>query len=182
VDKKLTVKQKLFCDEYLKTINGKQSAISAGYSKNAAESQASTLLTYPKVKAYLKKRMDARSARTEITQDMVIRRWGLIAFANIKDFIVWDSKGVVRMKGSDELTRDQAASISEIIQVSTKDGISFRFKMKDDQKALDAIAKHLGMFMDRGLDPQDPLVTPEQINRVEREAKDRLATIKERVH
>jgi len=145
----LTIKQKRFCDEYLKDLNGTQSAIRAGYSKNTAESQASTLLRNPKVAEYIRKRMDERAERTEVTQDQVLRRWAQIGLANIKDYITWDSNGIVQMKSSDDLTHDQTAAISEIIQVTSDKGNTFRFKMKDDQKATDSIAKHLGMLNDK---------------------------------
>ncbi len=52
----LTPQQKLFCDKYVANkFNGKQAAISAGYSKNGAEVNASKLLTYNKVKDYIAK-------------------------------------------------------------------------------------------------------------------------------
>ncbi len=146
---KLTAKQILFCDEYLIKFNATKAAIKAGYSKKTAEQQGYRLLTKVQIQIYIKKRMDARSERTQITQDMVLKRWAQIGFANIKDFIVWDVNGIVRMKSSEELTHDQTAAILEVIQVSSDKGNTFRFKMKDDQKATDSIAKHLGMFIEK---------------------------------
>lgn len=46
---KLTEQQRIFCREYVKTGNGKQSAIKAGYSKKTAEITGSKLLRNPKV-------------------------------------------------------------------------------------------------------------------------------------
>jgi phage terminase small subunit len=48
-NRKLTEQQKVFCREYVKTGNGKQSAIKAGYSKKTAEITGSKLLRNPKV-------------------------------------------------------------------------------------------------------------------------------------
>jgi len=48
----LTVRQKKFVEEYLRTGIGKQAAIAAGYSKRSAEQQASRLLSMPEVQAY----------------------------------------------------------------------------------------------------------------------------------
>lgn len=45
----LNERQKKFCREYIKTGNGKQSAIKAGYAKHTAEVTASQLLRNPKV-------------------------------------------------------------------------------------------------------------------------------------
>ena len=51
--KKLLSKQELFCQEYIKDLNGKQSAIRANYSPNTAEVQACRLLSNVKVQAKL---------------------------------------------------------------------------------------------------------------------------------
>ena len=58
----LNKRQRKFCDEYLRTMNAKQSAISAGYSPKTAETQGSTLLCNQKVKAYLKLRLEELSS------------------------------------------------------------------------------------------------------------------------
>lgn len=55
--KKLTIKQKKFADEYIKTGNVYQSAINAGYSENYAKSDACKILEKPSVKAYIDERM-----------------------------------------------------------------------------------------------------------------------------
>lgn len=55
---KLTVKQKKFADEYIKTGNATQSAISAGYSKNTAKSIGQENLTKPDVKQYIDTQME----------------------------------------------------------------------------------------------------------------------------
>lgn len=51
------MKQKLFCDWYIKLANGTQAAIRAGYSEKTAYSIASENLMKPEVKAYIKERM-----------------------------------------------------------------------------------------------------------------------------
>ncbi len=55
--KKLTIKQKKFADEYIKTGNATQSAINAGYSKKTARFTGAENLTKPNIKAYLDERM-----------------------------------------------------------------------------------------------------------------------------
>jgi phage terminase small subunit len=54
---KLTLKQKLFCDWYIKLANGTQAAIRAGYSEKTAQEIASENLSKPMIRAYIKKRM-----------------------------------------------------------------------------------------------------------------------------
>ncbi|MDU5912842.1 MAG: terminase small subunit [Anaerococcus vaginalis] len=55
--KKLTIKQKKFADEYIKTGNATQSAINAGYSKKYANTNANKLLQNTTIKAYIDERM-----------------------------------------------------------------------------------------------------------------------------
>lgn len=81
----LTAKQKRFVDEYLIELNAtKAYKIAYPNIKNdeTAKAAASRLLTNVNVKAYLDERIKARQERTEITQDMVLRRWWDIATAN----------------------------------------------------------------------------------------------------
>ncbi|WP_417070810.1 terminase small subunit [Niveibacterium terrae] len=80
--KSLTPKQSRFVDEYLVDLNGKQAAIRSGYSARTAEVQASKLLRNPKVQRAISARMESREQRTEITQDMVLRRYWDIATAD----------------------------------------------------------------------------------------------------
>lgn len=78
----LTAKQSRFVDEYLIDLNATQAAVRAGYSKKTAEWIGPQLLTKTHVAAAVTERMKKREARTEITQDMVLRRYWAIATAN----------------------------------------------------------------------------------------------------
>lgn len=54
----LTVKQKKWADEYIKTGNATQSAINAGYSKKTAKQIGTENLAKPVLKAYIAKQLD----------------------------------------------------------------------------------------------------------------------------
>ena len=58
---KLTQKQKLFADEYIKSGNATQSAIKAGYATKSAQRMGSENLSKPVIKAYI----DAKMAEIE---------------------------------------------------------------------------------------------------------------------
>lgn len=58
---KLTVKQKLFADEYIKSGNATQSAIKAGYAPKAAYRTGAENLRKPQIKSYI----DAKMAEIE---------------------------------------------------------------------------------------------------------------------
>ena len=62
----LTMKQRMFCDEYLVDMNGTQAAIRAGYSVGCATSQASKMLSMPKLQKYL----ETKRRKLEIKTDM----------------------------------------------------------------------------------------------------------------
>ena len=93
-NRKLTEQQKVFCREYVKTGNGKQSAIKAKYSKKTAEITASKLLRNPKVGQEIdrlsKKReekaiADAADVMTFLTKVMngeILDQFGLDASLN----------------------------------------------------------------------------------------------------
>ena len=54
---KLTIKQKRFADEYIISTNATQSAITAGYSKKYANTNASKLLQNTTIKSYIDERL-----------------------------------------------------------------------------------------------------------------------------
>ena len=61
MERKLTAKQRLFCDEYIKSGNAKDAAIKAGYSSRTAKSIGHENLTKPDLKSYI----DAKMAEIE---------------------------------------------------------------------------------------------------------------------
>jgi phage terminase small subunit len=83
----LSAKALLFCQEYLIDLNATQAAIRAGYSKKSAGSIGEENLKKPEIQAEIKRQMDARSERTEITQDMVLQRWWKLATADARKLI-----------------------------------------------------------------------------------------------
>ena len=141
-------KQKLFVQEYLKDLNGKQAAIRAGYSEKSAEVQASQLLSLPKVAQAVKSAMDKRAQKTEVTQERIINELKRIAFSGMKNVARWGPSGV-DMKGSEELSEDDAASVQEVSETTNQHGGSLKIKQYDKVRALELLGKHLGMFTDR---------------------------------
>jgi phage terminase small subunit len=89
----LTARQKLFALEYPIDLNGTQAAIRAGYSARTAEAAASRLLRNVKVGAEIRRVMDERGKRLEISADNVLRELAKLAFSNIDDFLVIHEDG-----------------------------------------------------------------------------------------
>lgn len=69
----MTEKQKRFCDEYLVSLNAKQAAIKAGYSKKTAKQIGLENLTKPTVKKYIDERMAAKEAELIADQNEVLK-------------------------------------------------------------------------------------------------------------
>ena len=61
MERKLTAKQRLFCDEYIKSGNAKDAALKAGYSPKTAYSIGNENLNKPELKSYI----DAKMAEIE---------------------------------------------------------------------------------------------------------------------
>lgn len=156
----LTAKQQRFVDEYLIDLNATQAAIRAGYSKKTARQIADQNLSKLDIKAELEKRMQSRSARTEITQDMVLRELAKIGFSDIRKVVRWGETQVRMVDGEEGEAEDMvpyhglalidstdvddatAAAIAEVSQ--GRDGL--KVKLHDKKGALVDIGRHLGMF------------------------------------
>lgn len=162
----LTSKQKAFCEEYLIDMNATQAAIRAGYSEDTAYSIGQENLKKPEIQIEINRLRGARSKRTEITADRVLKELALLGYSNIKDYLdivekdivigkEKDEEGneipiirkckVVEVKATDEMDPKAVRAISEIKQ--TKYGITV--KLYDKPKALENIGRHLGMWKDK---------------------------------
>jgi len=71
---KLTPKQELFCQEYIKDLNGKQAAIRAKYAPNSAEVQASRMLINVKVQARIAELQAVALKANKIDAQWVLRQ------------------------------------------------------------------------------------------------------------
>lgn len=141
----LTAKQRRFVEEYLVDLNATQAAVRAGYSKKTARQVGAENLTKPVIRAAIDEAQKARSERTGITATKVLQEYAHIAFADIRRVVKWEGN-TLTLKDSRELSEADAAAISEVSQSSNGD---MRVKFHSKSSALDSIAKHLGMFIER---------------------------------
>ena len=75
----------------------------------------------------------------------MLQEYARIAFADLRRFADWGPDGLV-LKTPEALSDADAAAISEITTAGAGSG-SYRVKLYDKKAALDAIARHLGMFV-----------------------------------
>jgi phage terminase small subunit len=145
----LTGKQQRFCDEYLIDFNGTRAAIAAGYSENTAAEIASENLTKPNIRTYLSTRQKELREVTGINQERVLNEFAKVAFSNLQDYF---KDG--RLIDIDKLPRDAAAALSSVKAYEEKiEGVTVGYtkeiKTYDKIKALEGLARHLGLFNDK---------------------------------
>jgi phage terminase small subunit len=83
----LTPKQQRFVDEYLVDLNATQAAIRAGYNAKTAQVQSSRLLSNVMVGAAISAAQAARSERTQVTADEVLKRLWSMATADANELV-----------------------------------------------------------------------------------------------
>ena len=145
MSKLLTPKQEKFCQEYIVDLNGTQAAIRAGYSHKTAYSMAGKLLKKPEIKAKLAQSRQEQESRTIIDADWAIQRYGEIANFKIDDILSFDGRQVT-FKPMSEWTPDTKGAVSSI--KLDRNGNVVEIKTHSKLAALDALAKHVGLFGD----------------------------------
>jgi phage terminase small subunit len=73
-EKKLTIKQDKFVQEYIKHGNGTKAAVDAGYSAKTAYAIASENLNKPEIKQEVIRYQTAAAAKVNLTQEYVLRK------------------------------------------------------------------------------------------------------------
>ncbi|MER2061396.1 MAG: terminase small subunit [Aerococcus urinaeequi] len=141
----LSAKMKLFCKEYMIDLNATQAAVRAGYSPKSAREIGNENLKKPAVMEYLKKMMDKRATKLEITAERVLQEYARIGFSQITDFVhvqtVGEEQKVV-VKDTKDLSLEQIAALASIEQGE----FGIKVKLHEKIRALDAMSKHLGVF------------------------------------
>ena len=154
----------LFAQEYVVDLNATRAAVRAGYTAKNAAVTASKLLRNVNVEYWIAEAQELKARRRDITNDRVLEEMRRLAFAQTTDMVTLKD-GFVVIKDTTSLTTEQKSAISQIRQ--KKDG-EIEVKFYDKQKALDSLAKYLGIFSDKNTG-QNPGVQP-QINIVFGEA------------
>jgi len=156
---RLGVRQRRFVEEYLVDMSPVRAAERAGYAPDRAARTASRLLRSPAVLEAVEQAMRRRAARIEVTQDLVVRELAAVGFSVMTDLCHWSDEGV-RLRDSTDLTRAQAAAVAEVRESSTARGGrpargeqtdgpvrgGVQVKLHSKLKALEMLARHLGMF------------------------------------
>lgn len=167
-ERKLNDRQRRFVEEYLIDANASQAAVRAGFSEKESGSAGARLLRHRVVGAAVRKAMVDRSERLRITADRVLREYARIAFADIRTFA---GQGTASLTDVANLSDDDAAAVVELTGSSEK---GLKVKLHDKKKALDALARHLGLFKKGPENTESPSAAAERIRELIRARHARL--------
>lgn len=147
---KLSAKEELFCQYYIKTLNKAEAARKARYSTRSAKEIGYMLFT----KVHIKERID--ELRAEIREKLgiddhsVIAELAELSFWNIKDFITKSNE----IKDLSKITKEKLKPVAGIkstktvtkVGLETITSITTELKMVDKGARLIDLGRHLGIF------------------------------------
>jgi phage terminase small subunit len=142
VSQALTPQQQLFVAEYLHDLHGRRAAMRAGYAEPSAHVAASRLLSRPEIRKAIQ---DAIEARFSITKLSILEELSAIAFHDAGDYFSWTEHGVT-VRPSDQLTPWQTKAIASVRQTNGRRGPRIEVQLVDKLKALELLARILGLF------------------------------------
>lgn len=129
-----------FAREFVVDHNGKQAAIRAGYSERSAESQASRLLRYAKVRQIIKKLEAKTNKGLDLQVDRIKLEVARVAYFNVKN--AFDERG--NPIPIHQMPDDVAAGIA-VLKFDPKGRIR-EIRGWDKNSGLVSAMKHTGMF------------------------------------
>jgi len=152
----LTAKQRRFCEEYIKDLDGKNAAIRAGYSQRTAEQIAYQLMQKPHVLGYITELQAERSKRTKVDSDYVLNRLAEIDQMDFID-IMNDDMSLKPVSQWPKIWRQYLSSfeLAELFEGRGDEramiGVLKKIKWPDKVRNLELLGKHvaIGAFKDR---------------------------------
>lgn len=147
--------EEVFAREFYKSGNAVQSAVSAGWSYATAVSRAHELRERVGIQNKIREMEQKAKENFDLSEEKIVRELMKVGFSNIKDFMDYGSTGEIIFTPLNELSRDQAAAISEVSNSKKFDkdgkelGVDVRLKMNDKLKALEMLGRKIGMFNDK---------------------------------
>jgi phage terminase small subunit len=148
------VRQKYFSEYYVATLNGAEAARQAGYSIKGAKEQASLLLTYTNVAAYIAHLKAERSKKIGVSAEEILEQLNTFRKANINDYVEIVKSTYVNDKGKEvpckklefkafeDLTEEQKSCI-ESVKMGAH-GIELKLHGKD--WTIEKINKHIDFY------------------------------------
>jgi len=146
---KLKGKQKAFVEEYLVDLNATQAAIRAGYSKKTAAAMGAENLRKPQIAQAIAEAKAARSERTQVDADWLLRRLADEAEADLAD-LYSDEGGLKPIHQWPKIWRQGLVAGVDVEQryayidgEKEPDGVVVKVKLSDRVRRLELIGKHI---------------------------------------
>ena len=141
--RKLTNKQQIFVDEYLKSWNATDAARKAGYKGNdkTLSVVGSENLAKPCIATIIESRLEESLQDSKITADETLQGLSDIATGDLSDFMsVYAGMPVI-----DFSKAEKAGKLHLIKKLTISEG-KFSFELYSKQRALETMAKHYGLL------------------------------------
>lgn len=148
---KLNEKQKIFAEEWVTDYNATQAYIRAGYSPNGARQAAEHLLNNPKVAAYIEKLVEARVARSEVSDVRIMQEIERCALLDVRGLFDQDGNLVQIADMDDNIAACIAGfDVHEKFNGQGKlIGYVKKVKLVDKKGFLELLLKKRGMLTDK---------------------------------
>ena len=141
---RLQTRHRRFLTEYLKDLNATQAAIRAGYKPRNADAHGYLLLRRPDIAAALEQRLETRRIMMRHIADRVVSEYINMALSDPRHVADWDANSMT-LRPKESLSDADAAAIAEIVPQGSS-GKGAKVRLYDKKAALDALARHLGLF------------------------------------
>lgn len=163
IDKPLTDQERIFVGQYVMLLDAYKAAILAGYAESVARTKAYTWVSNsqakqakPNVFVAVRRAMDEKVRKIQISKDSVLDELGKLAFANMRRFgaVTADGQFVVdlNLAGDDDFAAVQELVSSVRTTPAKKSGqqperhVTTKLRLASKREALVDLGRHLGIF------------------------------------
>lgn len=145
MEKKMTAKQRLFCDEYLIDLNATQAAIRAGYSEKTAGVIGLENLKKPIIKEFIEKRMAEKEAALIATQDEIMQYLTAVMRREKTESVVV----TISKKTSTYVPDEKGIMRKQTVEEESPMIVEIPARLSDANKAAELLGKAYVMFTDK---------------------------------
>jgi Terminase small subunit len=138
--KKLSNKERLFVEGYLQTLNKRQAAEYAGYTKAPANRRPFDVFNRPHVREAIELLLQTRAG---VTKAWIIDQLVEIAQTKATDIYEWNEIGLC-LKNSDEIEKDKIGAVAEVEETRVVDERQRRYRDQNQDAQPASGAKGLG--------------------------------------
>lgn len=157
---RLLPRQARFVCEYVKSKNGEEAAVKAGYKTLCARNHAARLLKNEYILKAIADKQHAIAMRALLSVEDVVRETMIVAFSSLGDYLDFSGDEIVDKAARDidemKLRALQSVKITtktltlgrgdDALTETTK---TVEYKLWDKMVAIEKLAKHFGMFLDQ---------------------------------